>query len=172
MDSLTPADHARALIGALEFADDPEMGDTPRRLVEWLSQFAQPAQEGPALSLCATHSQVPVVMRDIPFHSVCAHHLLPFFGTATVAYQPDGTLAGLGALSRTVAHFAARPQVQERLGEQIARHLAEGLRPRGLVVRLTARQLCVEITQGVRPTIVTEAVVGTPGADLYRLMEA
>jgi GTP cyclohydrolase I len=175
MSDMTPPDddprvHAARLIAALNFPDDPEMADTPRRLVEWLSRFTSSGGP-PSLSLCATRSTAPVVMRGVPFHSVCAHHLLPFFGTADIAYRPAGQLAGLGSLSRAVTHFAARPQVQERLGEQVAEHLAEALKPQCLVVRLTARQLCVELTQGMQPTVVTEATVGTPDPHLLSLLE-
>ena len=155
---MSPEDHVGALIDQLRFPADPEMSDTPRRVVEWLSTFVP--GERPTVSRCASASTHPVVMRDIPFHSLCAHHLLPFFGTATVAYRPAGTICGLGSLSRAVAHFARQPQVQERLGEQIAHHLFEALQPSSLVVRLEARQLCVELTQGIQPTIVSLATLG------------
>lgn len=162
---------ASALVEALGFPDDPEMADTPRRLVSWLSAF-RGAEGLPAVSVCASEGRAPVVMRGIPFHSVCAHHLLPFFGTVSIAYRPDGRIAGLGSLSRAVAHFAQRPQVQERLGEQVAAFLGEALAPAGLVVRIRARQLCVELTQGVQPDVLTEAVHGVADEGLYRLLEA
>jgi len=161
---MQPEHHVAALLAELGLDDDPEMAESPRRVVEWLRTFV-PA-EPPDVSRCATTSHNPVVMRDIPFHSVCAHHLLPFFGTATVAYRPDGAICGLGSLSRTVRHFARRPQVQERLGEQVADHLFAALAPRSLIVRLEARQLCVELTQGIQPTVVTVVSLGVDDPSL------
>lgn len=155
-----PAEQTMAqLLAELGFEGDPEMAESPRRVVELLRSFVG-SEERPDVSLCATTSTAPVVMSGIVFHSMCAHHLVPFFGTATVAYVPDGRLAGLGSLSRAVQHFARRPQVQERLGEQIADHLTEALAPKGLVVALSARQLCVELTQGIQPEVKTWAVRG------------
>ncbi len=147
------------LLESLGFEGDPEMAEAPRRVAEWMATFVPDEPLAP-MSVCATPSSSPVLMRDIPFHSLCAHHLVPFFGSATLLYVPDGRLAGLGSLSRVVRHFARRPQVQERLGEQIADHLWEALQPKGLVVALTARQLCVELTQGIQPEVRTWAVRG------------
>ncbi len=86
-----------------------------------------------------------MVLRDLPFHSLCAHHLLPFFGTADVAYRPAERIVGLGAVPRLLKSFARRPQLQERLGQHLARELQQQLGARGVVVRLTARQLCMEM---------------------------
>lgn len=127
----------------LGFAEDPECVGTAERFVELLREFSSTAAP-PALDPLVTHSQDPLVVRDVPFHSLCAHHLLPFFGTATLAIRPNGRIAGLGALARSVEHFARRPQIQERLGAQLARHLGESLRA-GVLVRLSARQMCMEL---------------------------
>jgi GTP cyclohydrolase IA len=147
------------LLAELGFHGDPEMADSPRRVVEWLSAFV-PDTTAPQTSVCATSSQAPVCMDAIPFHSLCAHHLVPFFGTASIVYIPRGKLAGLGSLSRAVTHFAKRPQLQERMGEQIADHLYETLQPLGLVVAIEARQLCVELSQHMQPTVRTWAIRG------------
>ena len=85
-----------------------------------------------------------VVVKDIPFYSHCEHHLAPFFGTATVAYIPNGKIVGLSKLSRLVDIFARRLQVQERLTNQIANALVEHLQPLGVGVTLKARHLCME----------------------------
>ena len=156
---MDPQDAVAELLKSLGFEGDPEMAEAPRRVAQWMASFVPAEPLGP-MSVCATESHAPVRMQDIPFHSLCAHHLVPFFGTATLVYVPNGTLAGLGSLSRVVQHFARRPQVQERLGEQIADHLMEALAPRGLVVGLTARQLCVELTQGIQPEVTTWALRG------------
>jgi len=166
---MEPEDHVAALLGDLGLGDDPEMSDTPRRLVEWLSTFRPSAP--PPVSECASESSHPIAMGGIPFHSLCAHHLLPFFGTAAIAYRPRGRICGLGSLSRTVRHFARQPQIQERLGEQIAAHLFDALQPASLVVRLEARQLCVELTQGIAPTVVTTVELGTPDPILHERVE-
>ena len=85
-----------------------------------------------------------VVVRDIPFYSHCEHHLAPFFGTATVAYIPDGQVVGLSKIPRVVNAFARRLQVQERLTNQIADALQTHLKPKGVGVIIKARHLCME----------------------------
>jgi GTP cyclohydrolase I len=103
-----------------------------------------------------------VWVRDIPFHSLCAHHLLPFFGTAHVAYVPRDRVVGLSKLARVVDFFARRPQLQERMTEQIAQYLDEGLRPAGVKVVLEARHFCMEMRGVAKPglTTTTSAVRG------------
>ena len=84
-----------------------------------------------------------VVLQHIPVKSVCAHHLLPFIGEATVAYIPDGMLCGISKLSRIVDYFARRPQVQEELTSDIANFLCENLNPQGVGVIIKATHLCM-----------------------------
>jgi GTP cyclohydrolase I len=103
-----------------------------------------------------------VVARDIPLVSVCEHHLLPFTGTATVAYLPGCRVLGLSKLARLVEHFARRPQVQERLTREIATWLTDQLAPRGVGVLLRAEHTCMTL-RGVRATgstTVTSALLG------------
>ena len=90
-----------------------------------------------------THTGEVVVLRDIAFRSVCEHHLLPFHGRASVAYAPGDRLVGLSALAKLVHLLAARPQIQERLGEDIASALMAHLSAAGALVVLTARHGCV-----------------------------
>jgi len=90
-----------------------------------------------------------VVLRDIPFFSLCEHHLLPFIGKAHIAYLPDGKIAGVSKLVRVVEKFARRLQVQERLTKEIADELWEKLQPKGLLVLLEAEHLCMTL-RGVR----------------------
>ncbi len=90
-----------------------------------------------------------VVLRAIPFHSLCEHHMVPFVGEATVGYIPDRRIAGLSKLARTVDYFARRLQVQERMTDHIARFLHRKLRPKGVGVVIRARHLCMEM-RGVR----------------------
>jgi GTP cyclohydrolase I len=108
-----------------------------------------------------------VLARSIPFRTVCEHHLLPFSGVAHVGYLPGERIVGLSKLARLVEHFAARPQVQERLTKQIADCLEEQLSPRGVGVVIEAEHACMTL-RGVRAlgsTTVTSALLGTMRAD-------
>jgi GTP cyclohydrolase I len=98
------------------------------------------------------------MLRDIRFRSVCEHHLLPFAGHAHIAYLPGEQVVGLGALPRVVDVLAARPQVQERLGEQIADVIAGSLDTRGVLVVLDARHECVTMRGGRQPDASTVTV--------------
>lgn len=151
--------HAEALLDALGFAGDPEMAGTARRFAELLAEFV-PAPLEP-LSVCASVQPGPVVVRQIPFHSLCAHHLLPFSGTVSVGYLPDRTLLGLGSVPRLVGALARRPQLQERLGEQIADEIVRSASPLAVVVEVRARHLCVEMRGARTPAeVVTLAQRG------------
>jgi GTP cyclohydrolase I len=103
-----------------------------------------------------------VVVRGVPLVSVCEHHLLPFTGTATVGYVPGRRILGLSKLARLVEHFARRPQVQERLTQQIARWLSDHLEPRGVGVVVHAEHTCMTLrgAQAVGATTVTSALLG------------
>jgi len=103
-----------------------------------------------------------VLVRDIPFYSLCEHHLLPFFGTAAVAYIPRGKVIGLSKIPRLVEMYARRLQVQERLTQQIAEILQNRLEPQGVGVVLEATHLCA-VMRGVRKpgtVMTTSAVLG------------
>lgn len=92
-----------------------------------------------------------VLVRDIAFYSLCEHHLLPFFGRATVAYVPDGKIIGLSKIPRIVEMYARRLQLQERMTEQIADTLEEVLKPKGIAVLLDGNHMC-SIMRGVKQT--------------------
>ena len=101
-----------------------------------------------------------VVVKEIPFYSLCEHHLLPFFGNAAVAYIPKGKVIGLSKIPRVVEMYARRLQVQERLTQQIADFLNERLTPQGVGVVIEATHLCA-VMRGIRKpgTIMTTAAV-------------
>jgi GTP cyclohydrolase IA len=108
-----------------------------------------------------------VMARDIPFRTVCEHHLLPFAGVAHVGYLPGERILGLSKLARLVEHCAARPQTQERLTKQIVSSLADRLQPDGAGVVLEAEHTCMTL-RGVRArgaTTITSALIGTLRAD-------
>ena len=104
-----------------------------------------------------------VLLRGLEFRSMCEHHLLPFRGVAHVGYLPGGKVVGLGRLGTVVEILAARPQLQERLGEQIASALEEGLAPRGVIVVLDAQHDCVA-ARDARQTRSTTVTVASRGA--------
>ena len=103
-----------------------------------------------------------VVVKDIPFYSLCEHHLLPFFGTAAVAYIPRGKVIGLSKIPRIVEMYARRLQVQERMTQQIAAFLDDRLAPQGVGVVVEANHLCA-VMRGIRKpgtVMTTSAVLG------------
>ena len=104
-----------------------------------------------------------VMVKDIPFHSMCEHHLLPFHGRAHVAYLPRGTVTGLSKLARLVDVYARRPQMQERLTTQVANTLMEALNPYGVLVVVEAEHLCMSMRGMKKPgsITVTSAVRGS-----------
>lgn len=145
----------RELLEAIgENPDRPGLRQTPERVADAYGEFFAGVDADPAAPLSRTISisrgpapdTLPsgaVMLRDIDFRSVCEHHLLPFRGRAHLAYLPGEKVVGLGALPRVVGVLSARPQVQERLGEQIADTIADGLDARGVLVVLDAVHGCV-----------------------------
>lgn len=99
-----------------------------------------------------------VLERDIVFHSICEHHLLPFYGKVHVAYLPDGKVVGLSKLARTVEVYARRPQIQERMTGQIADALMKYLKPRGAMVIVEAEHMCMTMRGVKKPGSATLSV--------------
>jgi len=135
----------RAIIESLDDNPDREgLIDTPRRYESFLREFLSPEDFSPTVFTSEGYDEM-IVQRNIPFYSMCEHHLLPFFGTATVAYIPADKIIGLSKLARTVDYFSRRLQNQERVTMQIADFLNNELSPKGVGVVLTARHLCMEM---------------------------
>jgi GTP cyclohydrolase IA len=103
-----------------------------------------------------------VLMRDIAFRSICEHHLLPFEGVVHIAYEPEAELAGLGRFAAVVEIASSRPQLQERLGDEIAEAVGRGLAARGVLVVIEARHGCVT-ARGPRQTASTTVTVSSLG---------
>jgi len=137
--------------------EDPDrdgLERTPERVANMYTEIFAGLDSDPADHLSVTfdmdHDEM-VMIREIPFYSLCEHHLVPFVGKAHVAYIPndDGRITGLSKLARLVDGFSQRPQVQERLTTQIADALVERLEPRGVLVVIEAEHLCMSM-RGVR----------------------
>jgi len=158
----------------------PGLERTPQRVAEAYADFFGGLAVDPLTHLADTvplgdtEAGVPatsdaVVLRDIAFRSVCEHHLLPFVGTAHVAYLPRDRVVGLGRIPAVIETLAARPQLQERLAEEIADTLEAGLDPKGVLVVLDAQHRCVT-TRGSRQersstiTIASRGALGEPAA--------
>ena len=123
--------------------EDEQLRDTPRRLVEAYAELLTPQPFHPTTFPNDQGYDELVLVRSIPFHSLCMHHLLPFHGRIHVGYLPSRRIVGLSKIPRIVDVFARRFQVQERLTEQVADALMELLAPRGVVVMAEAQHLCM-----------------------------
>jgi len=154
-------DLARALQGVGFPADDPELARTPDLVTAMWAEFAPGPV--PAVTPLPTESTDLVVLRQLPYYSLCAHHLLPFFGTCTLAVRPDGAVAGFGWYPRVLEALSRRPQLQERLADELAHAILDGIGARSVGVRITARQMCMEM-RGARSAGEIE-VVALRGAD-------
>jgi GTP cyclohydrolase I len=153
--------------------DDPARSgliDTPRRVADAYAEFFGGLATDPLdLLRGAVVAAEPgelgelVIVRDIEFRSVCEHHLLPFLGVAHVAYVPGEKIVGLGRIPGLVDALASRPQLQERLGEEIADALQEGVEPRGVLVVLDAAHGCVT-SRGARQAHSTTVTVASRGS--------
>ncbi len=152
--------------GIGEDPNRPGLAETPDRIARMYEELFAGLGEDPfqyfKTFIRETHDEI-ILAKDIPMFSICEHHLLPFEGAAHIAYVPKvGRIVGLSKLVRVLEVFSRRPQVQERLTTDVADTLMEGLKPRGVMVMIEARHLCMSI-RGVKKsgsTIVTSAVRG------------
>jgi GTP cyclohydrolase I len=138
---------------------------TPSRVAKMYAELLAGMHEDPRQHLrgvfAETYDEI-VLLRDIPFYSICEHHLMPFIGTAHVAYLPAGTVLGVSKLARIVDCFTRRLQVQERLTNQIADFIMDSLKPQGVAVVLEASHSCMTIRGIKKPgsVMVTSALRG------------
>jgi GTP cyclohydrolase IA len=154
---------ARDLLEALG-ADltDESLSETPRRMAAAYAELLTPEPFNATTFPNDGHYDELVLVRDIPFHSLCEHHLLPFVGVAHVAYIPGDRIVGLSKLARVVDHFARSLQVQERLTTQIAGWFQNELSPKGVGVVLEAEHTCMSLRGAIKPgtRTVTSALHG------------
>jgi GTP cyclohydrolase IA len=164
-----PIDHhavelaARGLLVALGAdLDDEGLRDTPRRMANAYAELLTPEPFNLTTFPNDEGYDELVVVRDIPFQSLCMHHVLPFYGVAHVAYLPDERILGLSKLARVVELFARDLQLQERLTTQIAGWLQHELRPKGVGVVIEAEHLCMALRGVQKPgtKTVTSALHG------------
>jgi GTP cyclohydrolase I len=161
------AKHMRAIIETLGLDPlDPNLKETDARVAKMYLEMFHGLSEGaePKVTVFPNeeHYTAMVMEKDIPFYSMCAHHFVPFYGHAHVAYIPNERIVGLSKMPRIVEFYACRPQLQERLTEQIAGFMAEKLAPQGVMVVVEARHLCVEMRGVKKPgaLTVTSAIRG------------
>jgi len=156
MDAAGPIDLDRAAAAVrdllLALGQDPDsdaLVRTPERVARSFAEMLTPAAFDPTTFDNDEGYDELVVVRDIAFHSLCEHHLLPFVGVAHVAYLPERRILGLSKLARVVERYSRRLQVQERMTQQIADWLRDELSPRGVGVVLEAEHMCMAL-RGVR----------------------
>jgi GTP cyclohydrolase I len=148
--------------------------DTPRRVADFYEEiFAGLSQdpEGQLKLYSAPNQDEMIIAKDIFFHSLCEHHLLPFFGKAHIAYVPtDNKITGFSRLVRVIEVLARRPQLQERLTAEIADVLTKVLKPKGVLVILEAEQMCLTMRGLKKPgsVTITSAMRGTLKKDALR----
>lgn len=161
-------EHARAMLESLGLDEtiDPELRGAPKRFSQLLydlfsgvreeppilSTFpveaipVDPSQAAPQDAAQSGNSRLdPIILLNLPFRSMCVHHLVPMFGSIDVAYIPDDRVIGFGSVGRAIDYVVKRPQIQERIVVQIAELLQTNLEPEGLMIRCRARQMCMEM---------------------------
>ncbi len=161
----------RAVVSIIKaIGENPEregLAGTPRRIAEMYTELFCGINVDPVQELTVGfeegHHEM-VILKDIPFYSMCEHHLLPFYGVTHIGYIPnlDGRVVGISKLARVVEIVAKRPQLQERMTSQIADAIVTGLNPQGVAVVIQAEHLCMNMRGIKKPgtTIVTSVVRG------------
>lgn len=157
--------HLRAALKSLRLTAvaDEHLARTPENVAEFWMEFFAPYLSHAAPPVIATFPAREmagqcVLIKDLAYHSMCAHHLTPFFGEAHIAYVPHELGIGIGSPAKLLEFYARRPQLQERLAVQLADGLIAACQPRGVMVFLTARQMCMEM-RGTKTKGVVECFV-------------
>ncbi len=162
------AGHVRGILAELGLdLTDPNLRETDRRVARLYAEMFSGLREGSRPQVtCFPNDEgyrAMVMEKEIPFYSMCAHHLVPFYGHAHMAYIPNDRILGLSKFARILEFYGKRPQLQERLTEQVVGFLEQELRPQGAMVVIEARHLCVEMRGVKKPgaVTVTSAIRGT-----------
>ncbi len=159
----------KAVLSIIEaIGEDPKregLVGTPRRIAEMYAELFEGVGLDPREELAVSFEeghQEMVILKDIPFFSMCEHHLLPFFGVVHIGYIPNGPVVGASKLARVVEVLSRRPQLQERLTTQIAEAIREAVRPDGVAVIIQAEHMCMTIRGVKKPgsNIITSATRG------------
>jgi len=154
------AGHVRGILEELELdLDDPNLRETDLRVAKMYAEMFHGLREGnePRITTFPNDGRYSGIVMEvqIPFYSMCAHHLVPFYGHAHMAYVPGAHIVGISKLPRILEFYAKRPQLQERLTEQVVSFLEAKLDPQGAMVVIEARHLCVEMRGVKKPGAVT-----------------
>jgi len=161
----------KAVLSIIEaIGEDPQregLRETPRRVAEMYTELFSGMDVDPKHDLDVGYElghREMVIVKDIPFYSMCEHHLLPFYGVVHVGYIPskNGRVVGISKLARVVENIARRPQIQERMTSQIADTINEGISPQGVAVVVQGEHLCM-VMRGVKKpgsNIITSAIRG------------
>jgi GTP cyclohydrolase I len=165
MDKKKIMDAVKMIFEAI--GDDPQregVKKTPERVARMYEElfFGIGIEPESVLTVLNEHHDEIILVKDVPFYSMCEHHLLPFKGICNVAYLPDKRITGLSKIARLIEVCAARPQVQERLTTQIADALMHKLKPKGVMVVIEAEHLCMTMRGVKKPgsKMVTSVVRG------------
>ncbi len=167
-----PGDHIPDLVESLlvELGEDPSrqgLRGTPNRVSRALREltdgYGASVSQVIAGAVFDQDYDEMVLVKDIPFYSLCEHHMLPFFGTCHVGYLPKGRVVGLSKIPRLIGVFAHRLQLQERLTREVAEALNSALEPKGVGVVVEARHLCMEMRGVQKPggQMITSCMLGT-----------
>lgn len=165
-----------------ENPDREGLVETPARVARMYEEVFQGLEQSPEVHLSKSFEIIDdnmVLVKDIEFYSMCEHHFLPFYGKCHIAYVPDGRVAGLSKLCRTVDVFAKRPQLQERLTLQVAQAMDEYLGCKGVLVVMEATHMCMSMrgVQKHNAMTMTSCALGIMDQDqtlkdeAYRLMD-
>lgn len=154
------------LEGIGEDVDREGLQETPERIARMYEEIYSGMEEDAGIHLAKTftaENNEMIVERDIVFYSTCEHHLMPFYGKAHIAYIPDGKVAGISKLARTVEVYAKRLQIQEKMTAEIADAIMKHLKPKGVMVLVEAEHLCMTMRGVKKPGSKTITMV-TRGA--------
>lgn len=154
------AAHVRSMMTELGLdLEEANLRETDRRVAKMYLEMFRGLDEGarPKVTVFPNDEKYSamVMEKQIPFYSMCSHHFVPFYGHAHMAYIPNDRILGLSKFSRILEFYAKRPQLQERLTEQVVEFLADELQPLGAMVVIEARHLCVEMRGVKKPGAVT-----------------